>query len=179
MDKFEIAARIALVIAFLVLTPLLVPLTGRLAGSAGMGQVRQDASWREVPAVVRRSAPQFYGYGSLSWYWVPARWTAPSGARRSGLVPVRAGTPQGTRVDLWVTEAGRITGHGPMTPGEVDFRTVLTEYATVVALAVITLALIGLLRLLMNRRRMSYWEMEWACFGPRWSRRRWPRSSGN
>jgi hypothetical protein len=180
MDKFEVAARIVLVIAFLVLAALLTPLTGRLASSSGMAQVRQDASWRQIRAVVRHRAPQqFYGYGSLSAYWVPARWTAPSGARRSGLVPVKAGTPQGAKVDIWVTAAGRFTGRSPMTPGIVGFRRGLTEYATLAALAVLLLGLIGLLRLVMNRRRMAYWEMEWACFGPRWSTRRWPRNSGN
>jgi hypothetical protein len=180
MDKFEIALRIALVIAFLVLAPLLTPLSGRLANTSGMAQVRQDTSWRQVHAVVRERAPQqFYGYGSMSAYWVPASWKTPSGLRRSGLVPVRAGTAEGSTVDVWVDGAGRITGRAPMTPGMAGFRTGLTEYATVVGLAVVTLALIGLVRLLMNRRRMAYWEMEWRCFGPRWSTRRWPRSSGN
>jgi hypothetical protein len=180
VDKFEIWTRITLVLAFLVITPLITPVVGHDAEISGTRQARQDAAWKQVQATVRRSAPQqFYGYGSLSAYWVPATWQAPSGAPMHGRVPVRAGTTAGTRVAVWVNRAGRVTGRAPMTPGTVQFRTLLTEYMTVAGLALLVLGLMGLLRLLLNRRRMMTWALEWACFGPRWSTRRWPRSSGN
>jgi hypothetical protein len=69
-----------------------------------------------------------------------------------------------------------VIGRHPMTVGMVKVRTVLVEFLTIVGVALALLALGGLVRLLLNRRRMAYWGIEWACFGPRWSTRRWPRS---
>jgi hypothetical protein len=63
-----------------------------------------------------------------------------------------------------------------MTIGMVRTRSVLLGLGSVVGLALALLLLAGLTRLLLNRRRMLYWGIEWACFGPRWSTRRWPRS---
>jgi multisubunit Na+/H+ antiporter MnhG subunit len=180
VDKVEIWMRILLVLAFLVVAPLITPLVGHNTEASDTRMARQDASWTQVQAIVRRPAPQqFYGYGSLTTYWVRATWTAPSGAPRHGLVPVRAGTTSGTRVAVWVNGRGQVTGRPPMTAGTVRFRTILSEYVTAAGLALVVLGLIGLLRLLLNRRRMTTWGLEWACFGPRWSTRRWPRSSGN
>src|ERR1022692_1850231 len=70
----------------------------------------------------------------------------------------------------------RCPGRHPMTVGMVKVRTALVEFLTVAGVAIVLLALGGLVRLLLNRRRMAYWGIEWACFGPRWSTRRWPRS---
>jgi hypothetical protein len=177
VDRVEIAARVLLLAAFFSVAPLLVPLAGNLASSYGMRQVRQERSWRMVDAVLRRSAPpQTYGYGSMTTYWVPARWTAPDGAARSGLVPIKAGTTQGSVAHIWVDRTGDVTGRSPMTTGLVSSRAVLARIGTVAGLALALLALAGLLRALLDRRRMTCWAMEWAAFGPRWSARRWPRS---
>ena len=45
------------------------------------------------------------------------------------------------------------------------------EVLTVAALAIIALLLAAFVRWLTNRRRMTYWAVEWDCFGPRWSAR--------
>lgn len=177
MDKFETAARIMLAVSFLVVAPLLVGLTGRLVRAGAMEQVRQEQAWREVGAVLLRSAPQqLLGFGSMTSYWLPARWVAPDGAVRTGPVPVRPGSRAGDSVPIWVNPAGRMTGRAPLSTGLVTVRTALAEFGTAIGLALVALALAGLLRVLMDRRRMAYWAMEWACFGPRWTTRRWPRS---
>ena len=164
-------------IAFLVAAPLMAPWVGHLASVAGMRQVRQERSWQQVNAVLTHSAPhQSYGYGALTTYWVPARWTAPSGTVRSGEVPARAGMPAGTKIEVWVDGAGRVMGHQPVTTDAVRVRTVLSEYVTVAGLGIILLLLAGLITIMLNRRRMTYWAMEWACFGPRWTTRRWPKT---
>jgi len=177
IDKVEIAARIALAAAFLAAAPLLAPVVGHLTQVSGMRLVRQESSWRQVNAVLLRPAPQqYYGYGSMTTFWVPARWRAPDGARRTGQVPTRSGTPAGAVVSIWVNRAGRATGRQPMTTGQVELRVVLAEFVTGAALGAVLLALAGALRLLLNRRRMAYWAVEWACFGPRWTTRRRPGS---
>ena len=177
MDRFEGTVRLILVLTFLIAAPLLAPAAGHQTEASGLRQVHHETSWRQVNAVLLRSAPpQYYGYGSMATFWVAARWRAPSGAARPGVNPARTGAQAGTKVSIWVDRAGRVTGRHPMTVGMVKVRTALVEFLTVAGVAIVLLALGGLVRLLLNRRRMAYWGIEWACFGPRWSTRRWPRS---
>ena len=169
--------RIVLVVAFLVGAPLLGPATRHMADVAGLAQVHSEVSWRQVEAVLERPAPrQFYGYGSLATFWVPGQWQAPSGASRHGLVPAKTGDPAGAKVRVWVDWAGQVMNRHPMTIGMVRSRAMLIEIGSMAGLALVLLLLAGVTRLLLNRRRMLYWGIEWACFGPRWSTRRWPRS---
>ncbi|MDR2983366.1 MAG: hypothetical protein LBV34_00860 [Nocardiopsaceae bacterium] len=169
--------RIVLVLAFLIGAPLLGPATRHLTTVSGFAQVRREVTWRQVEAVLQRPAPrQFYGYGSLSSYWVPGRWQAPDGATKKGLVPARSGSPAGAKVRVWVDWSGRVMNRHPMTVGMVRTRALLLEIGSVVGLALALLLLAGVIRLMLNRRRMLNWGIEWACFGPRWSTRRWPRS---
>lgn len=180
VDRIEASVKVILVVAFLVLAPLLAPVAWHLATADGMRQVRQERSWREVRAVLLRSAPQeSYGYGSMASFWVPARWTAPDGVVRSGLVPVRAGLPAGGSERIWVSQTGQITGRQPMTTRLVSFRATLVALGTVAGLLVLAFAVMGVVRAMLNRRRMACWAIEWASFGPRWSARRPPPPKGS
>ena len=175
IDRAEIAARVLLAVAFFIAAPLLAPVVGHLTQVSGMRQVRQQDSWRQVNAVLLRPAPQqVYGYGATTTYWVPARWRAPDGAVRTGQVPVRGGIAAGAVTPIWVTRSGRATGRLPMTAGLVRVRTAFAEFLSVTALATVALVLAGLLRMLLDRRRIAQWGMEWASFGPRWTARRRP-----
>jgi hypothetical protein len=58
----------------------------------------------------------------------------------------------------------------------VRTRAILVEIGSIVGLALVLLLFAGMTRMMLNRRRMLNWGIEWACFGPRWSTRRWPRS---
>ncbi|HEX6931952.1 MAG TPA: hypothetical protein VF162_07410 [Streptosporangiaceae bacterium] len=177
IDRFENGVRIALVLAFVTGAAMLAPATRHLAEAAGVQEVHSEASWRQVPAVLQRSAPQqLYGYGSMANFWVPGTWRAPSGQAKRGMVPARAGEPAGSTVRIWVDSAGRVMNRHPMTLGSVRVRSVLLEIGSVVGLGLVLLILAFVTRLMLNRRRLMHWGIEWACFGPRWSTRRWPRS---
>ena len=177
MDKFETGLRFVLVLTFVFGAALLAPATGRLATSAGLREVRQESSWREVSAVLLRPPPpHFYGYGSMSTYWIAGRWRAPSGAIRQGMIPVRSGIPVGGRVNVWVTRSGGLTGRHPMTRAMVGLRSALMQVGAVAALALVLFAAAAIAAAMLNRRRMLAWGIDWACFGPRWTTRRWPRS---
>jgi hypothetical protein len=63
-----------------------------------------------------------------------------------------------------------------MSVGMVQARSVLVGVGSVAGLAGALLVLGWLIKVMLNRRRMAYWGIEWACFGPRWTTRRWPRS---
>jgi hypothetical protein len=172
-DRMESAARVLLGLLFLVGGPLLASMAGRWMQHAGQDEMRQQQSWRQVNAVVLQSAPRpFYSYGSISTYWVAGRWRAPSGASRTGEVPAQAGVPAGASVKIWVNEAGRMTGRPPLTGQVVVLRMVLAEVVAVGGLVVVLSLLYSLIRWQLNRRRMAYWAMEWAAFGPRWTTQR-------
>ena len=177
MDKFETGLRFVLVLTFVLGAVLLGPAAGRMATRTGLREVRQESTWREVSAVLLRPPPpQFYGYGSMSTYWVAGRWRAPSGVIRRGMIPVRSGIPAGGRVSVWVTRSGALTGRRPMTPAMVRLRSALIEMGAVAALALALCVVAGVAAAMLNRRRMLAWGIDWACFGPRWTTRRWPRS---
>lgn len=174
MDRFEGALRLVMLLGFLVAAPLVAPAAGHFAHVAGLRQVRQEAGWREVSAVLIDPAPRYYGYGSMTTHWVAGRWRTPTGAIRTGMVSARTGSPAGTKVSIWVDQQGQLTGRHPTTVTMVRFRTVLAELGSVAGLAGVLIAFGFMVRLLLNRRRMTYWGIEWACFGPRWSARRRP-----
>jgi hypothetical protein len=177
IDRFESGIRLMLVLAFVICGPLLAPATAHLSQVAGLAEVQREASWRQVDAVLLHQAPsRFAGYGSMATLWVAGRWRAPSGATRVGMVPTRNGMPAGSKVRIWVNWTGRVTGRQPLTAGVVQARSVLFGIASVAGLAAGLLLLAWLIGLVLNRRRMAYWGIEWACFGPRWTTRRWPRN---
>jgi hypothetical protein len=177
IDRFECAIRLLLVLAFVTCGPLVAPVTGHLSEVAGLREVQREASWRQVDAVLLRPAPaHLSGYGSMATFWVAGRWRSPSGATREGMVPTRTGVPAGTKIRIWVDWSGRVTGRQPLTAGMVQSRAVLFEIGSVAGLAGALLVLAWLIKVMLNRRRMAYWGIEWACFGPRWTTRRWPRN---
>jgi hypothetical protein len=169
-DRVESTLRVLLVLAFLAGGPLLASQAGRWTQALGQREIRRQHSWQQVDAVLLQVAPQpFYSSGSMAIYWVPGRWQAPSGARRIGEVPTPAGLPAGASVRIWVNDAGRLTGHRPLTPHVVALRMVLAELAAAGGLALALLIVSGLARWQLNRRRLANWAMEWAAFGPRWT----------
>jgi hypothetical protein len=172
IDRFERAVWVLLATGFLVAAPLLVPMAGRAAASLSSGQVRHERTWREVKATLLQRAPDhFSGYGAAQAVWVHGRWQAPSGRILVGMIPAQPGTPAGAVVPIWVDRAGQLTGGQPLTGSLVSARVVAIEILAATALAIIVLLLAAFVRWLTNRRRMTYWAIEWDCFGPRWSAR--------
>jgi hypothetical protein len=172
-DRFEGAVRLTLVLAFVIAAPMLAPAVGKLTDVSGMREVHAEQSWRQVDAIVVRSAPQqFDGYGAAATVWLRGRWQAPSGAIRYGLVPTQAGAQKGTAVPIWVDRRGQITGRHPLTADLVTLRVVVLEMLTLLGLAAAMLVLAWLVRWMLDRRRMAYWGIEWTYFGPRWTSRR-------
>src|SRR5271165_2683126 len=158
VDKLESALAVSLVIAFLVAAPLLAIATVRAVGAAGVREQRAEDSWKQVHAVLTQSA----GAGVIGldgdWdnSWVTAKWTAPDGANRIGMVPVELNASVGQPVLVWVTQAGQLT-HAPLTSAAVVDREVVVAIAVPAALALL-LAMTGwAVRVLANRRRMVGW----------------------
>jgi hypothetical protein len=113
-----------LIMIFLATAPVLTVVTGHWTGAAGVGH--RPAAWRQVPATVQQdtSASRDGSAMSAGTVWVLARWMAPDGQRRSGLVAVSPAVAAGGSTRVWVNRAGSLTGPTPpaLRSGQVGFQ---------------------------------------------------------
>ena len=165
-----------LVAQFLVVVLIGAPLFAIAAFSwaarAGAAEQRAERSWREVPAVLLRSVPvpDSFAGGVFGYSWVPARWTAPNGKVRSGDIPVEVGLTAGRKVRLWVDAAGTPTDV-PLTHRAIVARAGTAAAVATVALLIALSSLALIVRWLLDRRRLTDWELAWAIVGPQWTKR--------
>ena len=171
-DKIATFLAALLLLVFLAGAPLLAILVYGWAGRVGAAELRAERSWREVSAVLLKSAPapNSFANGLFGYSWVPARWVAPSGQARFGKIPAEVGMAVGRKVLIWVDGAGRPTD-APLT-----YRAVRARAATVAAIATMALLIaVSVLawagRSLLDRRRLTDWELAWAIVGPEWTKR--------
>jgi hypothetical protein len=173
-DRIEAWITAGLIAAFLVGAPLASVAAGRWVHHGGLLEQRAQQSWHQVPAVLLNSAPvqrTLYLRASLDTQVMAlARWTGPGGRQVTGKVPVAPGTLAGRRLQVWVNRSGQPTGP-PLPNTELVRRVVGAQLLGPAVLAVLLIGVGGLVRLLMNRRRLAAWETGWAYTGPRWSRR--------
>jgi hypothetical protein len=127
------------------------------------------ARLHSVMAVLSQNGPgdNLNGYGQAA-----ARWRAPDGRERSGLLttvtaPGIWGAAAGTRVEVWVTRSGT-----PAVPPSQEVTMCDAFLAAFCVLAGSGLVLVvgyGLCRLMLDRRRLMAWGSAWTSIGPRWS----------
>jgi len=175
-DKIATLLAALLLLVFLAGAPLLAIAAYGWAGQVGAAEQRAERSWREVPAVLLKSvpAPNSFGTGLFGYSWVPARWVAPNGQARSGRIPVEVGMAAGRTVPIWVDAAGRPTD-APLTDRAVQARAATVAAVATLALVVVLAVLAWAGRKLLDRRRLTDWELAWAIVGPKWTRRFWSR----
>jgi len=99
-----------------------------------------------------------------------AKWQQPDGTWREGKVPTRAGTPQGAQVRVWVDSSGK-AAKPPLSESQVSDKAVATGLTTWMAVELGIAITYILLRWLVERRRLSSWDAEWARVAPRWTRK--------
>jgi hypothetical protein len=170
IDDVEVSILTCVVVLFLVVAPLVCVLTGRLADTAGLREQRSEQAWRPVQAVLQQSAAQGLAGQDAAWgaAWVKARWHAPDGQQKTGLIAVDLNAKAEQKVTIWVTESGLVT-HPPLSHGEVLDGIANAVMATAAGVA----ALFGLgaavTRTAVNRRRMAAWARDWDAVGPTWT----------
>ena len=173
-DRIEAWITAGLIAAFLAGAPLASVAAGRWVQHGGLLEQRAQQSWHQVPGVLLETAPverTLYLRASLATDVLGlAQWTGPGGQHLTGKVPVPPGTLAGRRLQVWVNRSGQPTG-SPLGNSELVRRVIGAQVLAPVGLAVLLLGVGGLVRWLMNRRRLAAWETGWAYTGPRWSRR--------
>jgi hypothetical protein len=169
-DRAETAVLGVLIAAFAVGVPFAVYAAGSLAHAmAAREQQAQDATVHRVTATLLQPAPVWNAEtGALA---TDARWRAPDGQVRTGLVDAPSGAKEGSAVPVWVNQAGQIADP-PLTASEVAAQADLAETLTVGGLALLLITAGWLARRALDRRRMAAWDADWFANGPRWTSRR-------
>jgi hypothetical protein len=168
-DRIEGAVLLVLSAAFLA-----VMAAASLIGTHSYQSHRAaDARLRPATAILLQDGP-----GSrLSPAWeVTARWPAPGGRERSGVLtavdaPAIASTAVGARVAIWLD-------HDDEPAAPPRDQVVIITGALFTAIIIAAGAALGLLicyllcRVALDKRRLAAWESAWTSTGPRWTSRR-------
>jgi hypothetical protein len=132
-------------------------------------QLAQEASRRQVTAVVVSMIPPSAGDWGLTWQ-ARARWRAPDGREVTDEIPVPTSTEVGATLPVWTSLSGDFTT-APLVDSQVSGQVVTGEVLGVIGLAD-GLAVVGALVLSwINKRRMADWDADWRATGPRWTTR--------
>jgi hypothetical protein len=167
IDRAHVRLVLALGLLFLVLAPLTVVLTVRVAGSAGLRAERLQARSRHrVEAVVVDASPT--GSRGVLDETVRIRWRDTAGVYHTALVPAAGDGAVGTRRTIWTDRDGRITTR-PRRHSQTVADSVMAALTAVTLLGLLHSAARTLVDRRLERRRMELWEREWAAVAPRWT----------
>ena len=173
-DRVEAAIVAAALILFLAGAPLLALFAWHWADAAALRvQQHQQSTWHQVSAVLLANAKPVVdiGYGGVAGSEVPARWTAPDGAIRTGVEPAPASATTGTMVRIWVNQSGAQTGP-PLRSEQATGQAVLASVLAPFALGTVLLCAVSLAVYVLDRRRLASWAADWRATGPRWNSHR-------
>lgn len=167
-DRAETVALTVLVILLLAGGPFAALATGSLTrASAQRTQLAQEASRRQVTAVVLSVAPPSAGDWGLTWQ-AQARWRAPDGREVTNEIPVPSNTAVGATLPVWTDLSGDFTT-APLLDSQVSGQVVTGEILGVISLAGVLTVAGALVLSWINKRRMADWDAEWRATGPRWT----------
>jgi hypothetical protein len=168
VDRIEVALMIALVAVFLVGAPFAGMATSAWARNGAAAASRLERATRHpVAAVVERGVPQQSNpFGAAYPTKVAVRWTL-DGVMHTGTVKAAAGTPAGATVRIWTSQSGEQTGP-PLDPSQITHQGALAGALAVAGLAVLVIASALVIRQILDRRRMAWWDTEWSATGPQW-----------
>jgi hypothetical protein len=169
-DRAETAVLGVLLAAFLAGAPFAAHAAGSwtYAASAREAQMQRAALHQVLATLLTVPEPWNASvYGAQA----NARWKAPDGQVRTGLLFVPSGTPAGSTVMVWTNQSGQLT-EPPLQSAQIVSRADLSGVLAVVALA-IALTVVGwLVHRALDKRRLAAWDADWLATGPRWSPRR-------
>ncbi|MFI6456303.1 hypothetical protein ACIBF6_32665 [Streptosporangium amethystogenes] len=158
-----------------VLVSLLLFVAG-LWPAAGLGrQAYQDGLRAELTAPYRRAVaaevvdtarPAEPGLGGQAR---TVRWRVANGPPRTGQVVLPPAAPPGSRIEIWLDAAGRLTDP-PQSRVETVTVAAFTAIGVMAGVSMILLVFLVGLRVLLNRYRDAAWERAWSLADQRWHR---------
>jgi hypothetical protein len=134
----------------------------------------QRATRHQVNAELLRQAgdTSVNGYEFGIEVSVPARWTTVTGVPRTGQLMAPEGSQKGTTVTVWTDSSGALVD-APLQPGQVAAQADLAAVGAVAGIGILYLCEALIISQLLNRRRMTAWDADWALTEPMWNRQRW------
>jgi hypothetical protein len=162
-DRAEAGLIAGLAVAFLLGGPVIAVAIWHLAFTTVFTTTEAEhAGWHPVPARLLATAPESYGYDVT----VPARWTAPGGASRSGRITVRPGARAGTTVTVWAGPSG-VLAHTPMSHLQAALQSDATAALAVPCWGMFLLSAGIIGRRLLDVRRLAAWDDDWRAMDSR------------
>ena len=126
VERTENAVFGALMAAFMGVSPFVANVAGRRADATlSRAAQAQRATRRQVPATLLQAAPA-HRHGAREVPDTPAQWQSPDGLLRTGRVSAPAGAEAGSRVEVWINQAGNVVA-APMRQAEIASRVELTQ----------------------------------------------------
>ena len=107
--------------------------------------------------------------GSTGTAGVHAQWALAGGAEKVGTITVEPGAAAGTEVPVWLSDSGDPVA-APLTVSDATVTSVLAGIFAWLVVALTLVALYWATRLILDRRRATRWDREWAHVGNRWAR---------
>ena len=153
-DQAENAVFGALMAAFMGVSPFVANVAGRWADATlSRAAQAEQATLRQVPATLLQAASA-HRHGAKDVPDTPAQWYSPDGQLRKGRVSAPAGAEAGSRVKVWINQAGDVVAP-PMQQAEIASRVELAQGLAAAGFAA-GLGVIGwLTRQSLGRRRQA------------------------
>jgi hypothetical protein len=172
-DRVEAIVWAGLVVVFLVGAPVVTTVVCHGVYVAGFRAGRTQApAWHRVSAQVLHVTPM-----STAWRHpvqpalLSLRWARPDGSSQTGEVARAGDVVAGGTVTVWTDQQGRLA-HPPLPRAQVADQAIRAAVATPVALALLLVAVGGVVSLILDKRRLAGWEADWAVVEPQWTGRR-------
>jgi hypothetical protein len=174
-DRVEAWLTVAVLSAALLFGPVVVWCAGAVAHDNEVTAAKQDRRQPrfKLDAVLQADAGGqlvLDDHTRLPAERVPAKWTAPDGTQRSGLVIPPSAEHAGAVVVIWTDAHGNLVGppatHSPAALALTVGTVAAVGFATVVAV------LLLVIRRRLDKLRLASWQVEWTQIEPRWSGRR-------
>lgn len=168
-DRAEFTVVALLLAVFLIAAPLAALGAVHWAAASGLRAEQAQSGLHQVPAVLLHDAPRPAG-GLEFPAPVPralAQWHSAAGLR-TGMVYAPAGAKAGRTVLVWTDRSGRLTG----VPVGVTDAVGLEFLAAVAAPAMLVFVLLPVWMIaidILDRRRMTAWDADWAATEPQWT----------
>ena len=171
-DRLETCLLVGLFVVLAAATPFTAALAGRVAYVNGLhARQEQLATRHQVRAELTDDASAANGY-SLSWYVLtPATWTSVAGVRRSGEVPAKQGSHEGTFVTVWTDGKGNLV-NPPQAVADIASKADAATTGVIIGAGVVYIAGAAAIRQLCNRRRMAAWDADWLATAQTWNPQR-------
>ena len=145
-----------------------------LAGTTAHERLGSSAAAYRATAVLEHDAPSVVMTSELlamsTGAKVRGQWTAADGAPRSGEVFAPTGARAGTEVPVWLDAAGTPI-RPPLSGSALMWMSALVTLGVLVIVCGVCGLVYGVVRVVLDHRRLAAWEAEWERVERDWTRR--------